>query len=930
MLELYRRLAGMVAGLVAFTAAAAPPQTALSYRGQLAENGAPANGLYDLTFALFDAEEGGLQIGQVLLNPAVAVSNGVFVTRLDFGREVFDGTAYWLEIAVRTNGSAEALATLSPRQPVAATPYAFYAFNGNLTVTALSLTTALSELAETNLVAGADRLVAVGGTAGGARIITTSNLLESLKTLPNFPTAVSNGSTLYVSPSGDDATALRGRPDAPFYNLSNALAYCRNGDTIVVGPGCYTNQVRQHSYRLFDGQAAMTLDEKTNIQILAWGARFYWPTQVSGLMIRKCANVGVFGLEFYNNRVDPVPSDISDLIINGAVFGQVEVADSERIRLEGLRLVGAYDHGILADPGGRCQFNSTNAIVVQKCYVENAGGCPVGWNDGAGIVASAGWQVLGNTLVRCNRGIEVYPYFGSALSSATLVVGNTLTGTRGFAIAVDRCPAVIANNMITREPSDPTELYDNYGIELSGSNGSVVQGNYIQGQLAGVHVLGGENRGSVIAHNSLVRCLNGIVVNGRLQSGMISGNTFNSCTLGVGIYAGATDCEIAHNQFLNRGVPGISEGFGTLIYLHGKNSTNLTLWANTCVSGDVPGLLLVKDAAGVTNVNVRLLGNSCPGMANPPYRVSGLTASDIALQYEGSLSLEANAKLTWPGDAFFAYRSNTFLVFGEPSSRTVLQLGEDAALVTGDDGSLSLMHASRSNLLALRASSLHSELVATHDLHVTDRIAFPGHSAASNAVWTCTNADTGQGEWRPLNSGARPEVHTNFIQLQVQSAKLPQTNAPFLDSRYLAWEIQFPRTNNAGSPAVHSASWQFLVPPDYATNSLKVRLLTTVLDTSDGSGTDGIIWRASILRGTPGADTNVRTASFGPAVSGTNLWLTSPDIPNRLQTLTLDLGTNSLLAPGDWAVLKIERNATEDTHEGVSALLGLGLEYTHP
>jgi N-acetylneuraminic acid mutarotase len=50
---------------------------------------------------------------------------------LDFGAGVFTGPARWLEIGVRTNGSAGGYSALHPRQPVAASPYATTA--GNVT-----------------------------------------------------------------------------------------------------------------------------------------------------------------------------------------------------------------------------------------------------------------------------------------------------------------------------------------------------------------------------------------------------------------------------------------------------------------------------------------------------------------------------------------------------------------------------------------------------------------------------------------------------------------------------------------------------------------------------------------------------------------------------------------------------------------------------
>ena len=103
--------------------------TAFTYQGRLNNNGAPANGSYDLSFALFDAASAGLQPGNPLTNSPTLVSNGLFTVTLDFGNQ-FPGADRWLEIAVRTNGGG-AFAALSPRQPLTPTPYAMFAANAN-------------------------------------------------------------------------------------------------------------------------------------------------------------------------------------------------------------------------------------------------------------------------------------------------------------------------------------------------------------------------------------------------------------------------------------------------------------------------------------------------------------------------------------------------------------------------------------------------------------------------------------------------------------------------------------------------------------------------------------------------------------------------------------------------------------------------------
>src|SRR5262249_24454916 len=73
------------------------------------------------------ASGGGCQVGGPLTNAPVGVTNGLFTALLNFPGGVFDGSARWLEIGVRSNGSTEAYSILSPRQPITPAPYAIFA-----------------------------------------------------------------------------------------------------------------------------------------------------------------------------------------------------------------------------------------------------------------------------------------------------------------------------------------------------------------------------------------------------------------------------------------------------------------------------------------------------------------------------------------------------------------------------------------------------------------------------------------------------------------------------------------------------------------------------------------------------------------------------------------------------------------------------------
>jgi hypothetical protein len=123
---------------------AGPLTAAFTYQGFLAEDGFPADGEFDLRFLLCDAAEGGNQLEPALTKPAVQVKAGVFTVALNFGAGPFDGTAYWLEMAVKHADSATEFTTLRPRQPITAVPNALHAMSANRSLSANSATTVLA------------------------------------------------------------------------------------------------------------------------------------------------------------------------------------------------------------------------------------------------------------------------------------------------------------------------------------------------------------------------------------------------------------------------------------------------------------------------------------------------------------------------------------------------------------------------------------------------------------------------------------------------------------------------------------------------------------------------------------------------------------------------------------------------------------------
>jgi hypothetical protein len=156
--------------------------TEFTYQGSLNSNGVPASGVYDLSFALFDAPTGGTQQGLVLNYATTIVSNGLFTVTLDFDDQ-FPGAYRWLEIGVRSNG-ASSFTVLTPRQLLTRSPYAVFAnkagdLTGSLSASRISGTLAPAQIPASVITNGGSGVTLNGtfsGTGSGLTGISPTNL----------------------------------------------------------------------------------------------------------------------------------------------------------------------------------------------------------------------------------------------------------------------------------------------------------------------------------------------------------------------------------------------------------------------------------------------------------------------------------------------------------------------------------------------------------------------------------------------------------------------------------------------------------------------------------------------------------------------------------------------------------------------------------
>lgn len=113
------------------SAAAAQP-TVFTYQGLLSEAGTPANGVFDFRFRLFDAADGGNQIGGPSCADNVTVIDGFFTAPVDVGQLFATTDERWMRIQVRRDTGQDCAIPfdyieLAPLQRLTAAPIANHA-----------------------------------------------------------------------------------------------------------------------------------------------------------------------------------------------------------------------------------------------------------------------------------------------------------------------------------------------------------------------------------------------------------------------------------------------------------------------------------------------------------------------------------------------------------------------------------------------------------------------------------------------------------------------------------------------------------------------------------------------------------------------------------------------------------------------------------
>lgn len=173
------------------------------YQGELMDNGVPANGIYDMSFMIYDAQFGGnIVFGGTQNVQDVLVTNGRFEALVDFGVSgfVFDSNqTRWLNLSVAPDGGP--FTALSPRQPIIPAPLANYALRSG---------TSLQDAYENGEVITMDStrgVIEIKGSPSQDPAIFIRNELAELRAIYG-QSSFDAGLLLLLSPTGEEMIEL--------------------------------------------------------------------------------------------------------------------------------------------------------------------------------------------------------------------------------------------------------------------------------------------------------------------------------------------------------------------------------------------------------------------------------------------------------------------------------------------------------------------------------------------------------------------------------------------------------------------------------------------------------------------------------------------------------------------------------------------------
>ena len=480
--------------------------TAFTYQGRLKDGSGPASGTYDLRFKLFLDPLGNNQAGGTVLSNGVAIADGLFAVTLDFGAGVFNGSNYWLEVDVKTNG-AGVYASLNPLQPVTPVPYALFAENA---------------------------------TSGGLAAGTYTNPV-TLNNASNIFGGSFNGNGSGLT--NVDALTLGGLGAAGFWQLGgNAL-----------GGGQFIGSTNNEPLELrVNGTRALRLEPNTNgaPNVIGGAPVNYVDPGIVGATIAGGGNVsGSFYLGGGSNHISAIFGTIAGGRVNtvAADHGFIGGGISNTVQ------AAAYDSVIGGGVANIIETNAAESALVGGTFNSiqpSASYAFLGGGSGNSIQASAYFSFLG-----AGSGNSIQP--GARYSVLGGGNGNAIYPNLYYAVlgggSANSIQAGAYNTFLGGGGANSIQTNASYAF-LGGGSGNSIQTN------AGYSVLGGGSANSIQTNatysflgggrnNSIRSNANHAVISGGFNNAIGTNATYATIGGGFGNLSGGSSAVVAGGSY---------------------------------------------------------------------------------------------------------------------------------------------------------------------------------------------------------------------------------------------------------------------------------------------------------------------------------------------------------------------------------------------
>lgn len=532
----------VIAGVLAAVSQANAQMTSFSYQGHLTSDGTPVNGEVDIRFSLFTEEQGSLASGGPVTNTAVLVHDGLFESTPDFGASLPTNTSLWLEVGVRPTGVDTApFTTLSPRNPMRATPFAIH----SLTAESLSGSIPVTQIGS-GLVSGVE-LDHLNGVTNNIQLQLDEKLSSNNPVVHNGQTRANAAARIRRS-TGTNLVEI-------FYDhVTNAVPHLQSGDELLIS-GVHFLHPGQHYYSsdLFPipmttplylrGLSNVVIRGLSNatIELLDYG---------HGFTLEATTNITFVGLMFTGSSEGVDGKGIAAMINHRSPPGITNYLTTVR----DCRFVDVPDQCI-SHCWGIGSNRQSYAWVVDGCYFENIG-TPLhpgtGLNDGS-FVSGAPHDLIftGNRAdgVNYGPGIEFDGAGGvsNRVIGESIISGNILKGIYAQAIATLGVGGntvrklIVQGNHIAEHTNSfrPSEeaLIKTYGI-----SDSIFANNVFEAGQRSANF--GSRRALLSIHQSLALAEPSLSTNV-----IVSGNVFIGGTYGLFAVRGVQGLSVTGNTF---------------------------------------------------------------------------------------------------------------------------------------------------------------------------------------------------------------------------------------------------------------------------------------------------------------------------------------------------------------------------------------------